>query len=238
MEWSDEEMATMQIRYVLRRPDGIELELPLGFEEPDFDFVVPERETWPDWTRLEAHICSHCPLDPATSPRCPLAAALVGVVEATAELVSHDEVCAEAVVPERRIVVETTVGDALRSLMGLIIPTSGCPHTAYFKPMARFHLPFSSAEETLYRVCSMHRLAQRMRVAAGLVEDEAFDLLTRVYADVNLVNTHVAQRLLDAAGEDSSRSAVALLDVFAQLIPFQFDQAIEELRGLFGAYLR
>jgi hypothetical protein len=31
---------------------------------------------------------------------------------------------------------------------------------------------------------------------------------------------------------------VALLDVFAQLIPFQFDQALEELRELFGAYLR
>ncbi|MBW2276737.1 MAG: hypothetical protein JRF63_04545, partial [Deltaproteobacteria bacterium] len=160
------------------------------------------------------------------------------VVEATAELVSHNEVRAEAVVPERRIVVDTNVGEALRSLMGLIIPTSGCPHTAYFRPMARFHLPFSSAEETLFRVCSMHRLAQRMRVVAGLEQDEAFDGLTQVYADINLVNSHVAERLLDAAGEDSSRSAVALLDVFAQLIPFQFDQALEELRGLFGAYLR
>ena len=231
-------MATMKIRYVLGFPDGAKLEFPLEFEQAEFTVVVDDRQSWPEWTRLDAHKCSHCPLDAETTPQCPLARALVPVVEATAELVSHNEVRAEAVVPERRIIVDTNVGEALRSLLGLIIPTSGCPHTAFFRPMARFHLPFSSAEETLYRVCSMHRLAQRMRVVAGLEEDEAFESLTQVYADINLVNTHVAQRLLEAAGEDSSRSAVALLDVFAQLIPFQFDQALEELRGLFGAHLR
>jgi hypothetical protein len=229
---------TLEIRYVLSFPDGVVLELPLEFTEGTFEFVVAERESWPDWTRLDNHRCDHCPLDAAISPECPLARALVGIVEATANLVSHTEVQATAIVPERRIVVDTTVGDALRSLMGLIIPTSGCPHTAYLRPMARFHLPFSSSDETLYRVCSMHRLAQRMRAVAGLDEDGAFDDLTRVYADINVVNTQVAERLLEAAGKDSSRSAVALLDVFAQLIPFQFDQALEDLRGLFDAYLR
>lgn len=231
-------MATMQIRYALHFPDGTDLELPFEFEEQEFAFVVPMRESWPAWTLLDAHKCGHCPLEAETAPRCPLASALVGIVEATADLVSHDPVMAEAIVPERRIAVDTTVGDALRSLMGLIIPASGCPHTANFKPMARFHLPFSNAEETLYRVCSMYTMAQRLRAGAGLEPDDAFEGLARIYADVNLVNTHVAQRLLDAAGEDSSRSAVALLDVFAQLIPFQFEQALEQLRGLFGAHLR
>lgn len=231
-------MSKLQIKYVLRSPAGESLQIPLEFEEEDFSLCVPERESWPEWTRLDTHLCPHCTLDRGLSPCCPLARCLVGVVEATADLVSHDPVQAEAIVPERRIVVDTTVGDALRSLMGLMIPASGCPHTAHFKPMARFHLPFSTAEETLYRVCSMHRLAQRLRASAGLEPDDAFDRLTQIYADINLVNTHVAQRLLDARGEDSSRSAVALLDVFAQLIPFQFDQALEQLRGLFGAYLR
>jgi hypothetical protein len=231
-------MVAMEIRYVLSFPDGAVLELPFEFEERAFAFVVAERETWPEWARLENHKCGHCPLDAVESPQCPLARALVSVVEATSDLVSHAEVRVDAVAPERRVVVDTTVGDALRSLMGLIIPASGCPHTAYLRPMARFHLPFSSADETLYRVCSMHRLAQRLRGAAGFEEDDAFDTLTEIYSDINLVNTHVAERLLEASGEDSSRSAVALLDVFAQLIPFQFDQALEELRGLFGAYLR
>jgi hypothetical protein len=228
----------MQIRYALHFPDGAALEIPFECEEEEFTVVVPERESWPAWTRLDSHKCGHCPLDAETHPQCPLARALVGIVEATADLVSHDPVVAEAIVSERRISVDTTAGDALRSLMGLIIPASGCPHTAHFKPMARFHLPFSTAEETLYRVCSMYTLAQRLRVGAGLEPDDAFEGLTRIYADINSVNTHVAERLLEAAGEDSSRSAVALLDVFAQLIPFQFDQALEQLRGLFGAYLR
>jgi hypothetical protein len=230
-------MATIDIKYVFRFADTEALEFPLEFEEPGFALVVPDRGEWPNWTALETHKCAHCPLDPAQSPRCPLAASLVGVVETTGELVSHGELEAEAILPERRIVVSTTAGDALRSLMGLIIPTSGCPHTAFFKPMARFHLPFSSADETLYRVCSMYRLAQHLRSGSGLTPDEAFDALSAIYADVNLVNRHVASRLQDAAGQDSSRSAVALLDVFAQLIPFQFDQLVEELRPLFAAYL-
>lgn len=228
----------MRIRYILHEQGGGEREIPVEFDEDAFTVVTEERGAWPDWTRLAAHKCDHCPLDAEEAPRCPLACALVPVVEATADLVSHDPVRVEAVLTERRITVDTTVGEALRSLMGLIIPASGCPHTAYFRPMARFHLPFSSAAETLYRVCSMHRLAQALRATDGREQDAAFDELTRIYADINVVNTFVAQRLLDAAGQDSSRSAVALLDVFAQLIPFQFEQALEELRPLFGAYLR
>jgi hypothetical protein len=230
-------MSNVEIKYLFRFADGDDLEFTIEFEEPGFDLVVPERAEWPAWTALDNHKCSHCPLDRAEVPRCPLAQGLVGVVESTDELVSHGELEAEAILPERRILVSTTAGDALRSLLGLIIPTSGCPHTAFFKPMARFHLPFSSSDETLYRVCAMHRLAQHLRSSSGLAPDEAFDALSSIYADINLVNQHVAERLQEAAGRDSSRSAVALLDVFAQLIPFQFDQLVEELRPLFAAYL-
>jgi hypothetical protein len=231
-------MTAINIKYVFRFAGGAAIEFPLEFEEPGFDLVVPERRGWPAWTALEAHKCSHCPLDAASSPRCPLAASLVDVVEGSLELVSHGSVEAEAILPDRTVSVSTNAGEALRSLMGLIIPASGCPHTAFFKPMARFHLPFSSAEETLYRACSMHRLAQQLRAEAGVAVSDGFGELAQVYADINLVNQHVVARLQDAAGEDSSRSAVALLDVFAQLIPFQFDQALDDLRALFEAYLR
>jgi hypothetical protein len=41
------------------------------------------------------------------------------------------------------------------------VATSGCRYTAYFKPMARFHLPFANEEETAYRAISMYLLSQR-----------------------------------------------------------------------------
>ena len=33
---------------------------------------------------------------------------------------------------------------------------SGCPVLEQLKPMARFHLPFASVEETIYRAASMY----------------------------------------------------------------------------------
>lgn len=233
-------VATIGIRYGLRFPGGGGLEFPLEFSEEDFTLQVPARSAWPDWTALQRHQCEHCPLTVATSPRCPLAVAIVNVVEATDQLVSHDTVEVEVEVEDadRTIVVTRPAQDALRSLMGLIIPTSGCPHTGYFKPMARFHLPFSTQEETLYRATAMYLMAQQLRRAQELDADPGFDGLADIYADMNLVNIHIAERLQDAADKDSTRNAVALLDVFAQLVPMQLDQALEDLRPLFNAYLR
>lgn len=229
--------ATIGIRYGLRFPGGDGLEFPLAFSVEEFTLQVEERSAWPGWTALERHQCEHCPLTVAAAPRCPLAAAIVNVVEATDQLVSHDTVEVEVVTEARTMVVRRPAQDALRSLMGLIIPTSGCPHTAYFKPMARFHLPFSTQEETLYRATAMYLMAQQLRRAEGRDADPGFDGLVDIYADINLVNIHIAERLQEAADKDSTRNAVALLDVFAQLVPLQLEQALEDLRPLFLAYL-
>lgn len=229
---------TIGLRYSLRFPGGGGLDFPLEFTPEDFTLLVPVRSEWPDWTALERHQCEHCPLTVATSPRCPLAVAIVNVVEATDQLVSHDTVEVEVANGARTIAVTRPAQDALRSLMGLIIPTSGCPHTGYFRPMARFHLPFSTQDETLYRATAMYLMAQQLRRAQGLEADPGFDGLADIYADINLVNIHVSERLQEAADKDSTRNAVALLDVFAQLVPMQLDQALEDLRPLFDAYLR
>jgi hypothetical protein len=83
----------------------------------------------------------------------------------------------------------------------------------------------------------MYFMAQHFRARAGEEAEEGLQGLVQIYTDLNLVNQGVAARLQDAAGLDSSRSAVALLDIFAQLIPFTFDQALESLEPLFAAYL-
>ncbi len=230
-------MNAIRIEYRLRPPGEEPRRIPLDFTIDDFRMLVSDRDEWPEWTRLDHEQCDHCPLDPAGTQRCPLAARLVDIVEATGDLVSHQRLEAEVVSNERRCSFEASAGDALRSLMGLVIPCSGCPVTAFFRPMARFHLPFSSQGETLYRVCAMYRLAQHYRGEAGLEADPAFDRLSEIYKEINRVNMQVTERLRSAAGRDSSRNAMALLDVFAQLLPLSFEQAIEEMKPLFDAYL-
>ena len=49
---------------------------------------------------------------------------------------------------------------AIRSLIGLIMALSGCPHMEFFKPLARFHLPWASLEETTLRSASIYLLMQ------------------------------------------------------------------------------
>ncbi len=226
-----------QIGYAFIFDDGNRDDFTFDFNEETFDLVVRDRTDWPDWTWLDFETCDHCPLTTSTSPRCPIAVSLIDVVEATSRLVSHNEISVEVTMPQRTVSARMPAQDAIRSLMGLIIPTSGCPHTAYFKPMARFHLPFSDQSETLYRVASMFRLAQHMKEAKGLEPAYALHGLSDIYSRINTVNRHLVGRLRAATEKDSSLNAVVLLDIFAQLLPMQLDEPLEELHSLFEPYL-
>jgi hypothetical protein len=162
----------------------------------------------------------------------------VEIIEASNQVVSHTNADVEVEMAGRRISAHTTAADGLRSLMGLIIPTSGCPHTAFFRPMARFHLPFSTGPDTLYRATSMFFLSQHVRKSRGLAASLDLSGLGDIYANINIVNMHVAERLRGVCQKDSSLNALTLLDVFAQMLPLQFDQPLEDLVPLFDAYLR
>jgi len=225
------------IRYVLDFEDGRRMEFPFEFDEEGFDIVQARREDLPAWTLLDFHRCEHCPLAAAALARCPLAASLVDVVEATSGLLSHETVRATVETTARTVTAAVPAQDALRSLMGLVIPASGCPHTAWFRPMARFHLPFSDHAETLYRAAAMYRLAQHLRESRGLEARPGLGGLSDIYARLNAVNLHLVERLRAVARKDSSLNAVVLLDVFAQLLPMQLDEPLEELRPLFEPYL-
>jgi len=224
------------VRYDLTLPDGQRLEFAFEFDER-FALLAKPRESWPEWTRLDFNKCDNCPLPATAALRCPLAASLVDVVEATRALVSHSTVSVEVVVGDRKTTVIATAMDALRSLIGLLIPASGCPRTAFFRPMARFHVPFSDPVETLYRATSMFRLAQHLRESRGLEVRPGLGGLVEIYGEINVVNRHLTERLRATVDKDSALNAVVLLDVFAQLLPMQLDEPLDELAALFEAYL-
>jgi hypothetical protein len=191
----------------------------------------------PSWTDLTLHQCPHCPLDAATSPQCPLAANLVNIVKHFNRFLPYQDIHLDVVTAERMISQETTVQAGLGSLLGLIMATSGCPHTAYFKPMARFHLPLASNEETMYRSISMYWLAQYFRHQTGREMDMELKGLEHIYEDVHTVNTFIAKRFLAASYKDSSVEAVVQLDVYAQTFLGILDEPLEEMRYLFEPFL-
>ena len=195
-------------------------------------------ENPPDWARLDFHRCPHCPLAVSERPHCPLAVQLAKLLPLCERLLSHDQVKLEVVSAERTIVNQTTAQRAVSSLMGLIFATSGCPHTVFLKPMARFHLPFASEEETLFRASSMYLLAQYFRGKQGLAVDLELAGLKTLYIALHQVNGAMAERLRAIISKDSAVNAVVLLDLFAKALPYSIAESLEEIRYPFEAYFK
>jgi hypothetical protein len=115
--------------------------------------------------------------------------------------------------------------------------TSGCPITTFFRPMARFHLPFANAEETTYRAVSTYLLAQYFRKRRGEPADLELEGLTTLYEDLHRLNRAFAKRLRGARGTDSSVNAVILLDVLAGALTSESEDRLPALEASFRPYL-
>jgi len=189
------------------------------------------------WMRLEFNQCPNCPLNPETTPLCPVTNNLDLLVNNCDKLRSHNEVFLEVITSERVISANTTVQRGLSSLLGLMLATSDCPHTRYFRPMARFHLPLASEEETIYRAASMYLLAQYFKLNEGKSADINLSGLADIYSNLQIVNKSLANRLRAASDSDAAVNAVVLLDLFAKAIPFSITDSLEDIRYLFSLNL-
>jgi hypothetical protein len=187
----------------------------------------------PDWCRLDFHQCTNCPMQVTHHPYCPLATRLVRLMAICHNIMSYDVVELEVITPERIVSKNTTAQRAVSSLMGLITATSGCPHMEFLKPMARYHLPLATEEETIFRAVSTYLLAQYFRHKHAQSTDMELDDLKSIYGEIGIVNKAMASRLRTISAEDSAINAVVLLDVFAKTMPYSIEDSLEEIRYLF-----
>jgi hypothetical protein len=230
-------METLKIEYHMTFPDGREAVYSLQFNPRSMALLGDLPPQLPNWTELNFQQCSHCPLSVQTHPHCPLAVRLVEVIRQFNDLMSYEDLSLRVITERRIISKETTVQDALSALMGLIIPTSGCPHTEYFRPMARFHLPLADTDETIYRATSMYLLAQYFRKKSGLESELNFDGLKQIYQSMQILNAAIAERLRAGSETDSSVNALILLDMFTMALPMAVEESLEELEYLFSKFL-
>jgi hypothetical protein len=231
-------MGTMTIRYYFTLPEGVREAFNLQFDAQTLELVGGMSDALPPWTKLDFHQCPNCPLTADIHPQCPLAAHLVNIVRRFEGLVSYSEIQVDIMTAERFITQETTVQRGMSSLMGLVMAMSGCPHMAFFKPMARFHLPFASAEETVYRATSMYLLAQYFLHKEGRQADLDLTGLGEIYNNIEVVNIAVAKRLRTATEADSAINAIILLDIYTKAIPVVIEESLEEIRYLFAPFFK
>lgn len=229
-------MASYRIEYRFTSADGATAAFALDFDADTMAPLSPVPEPAAPWARLEFHRCPHCPLAPEAGQDCPAARRLEPLLAWCSGLVSFAPVDLTVITPARTISAATTAQRAISSLMGLILSTSGCPVTAFLRPMARFHLPLASELETAYRAASMYLLAQYFVERGGGLADMGLEGLHQRYRDLHRVNIALCGRIRAAVEHDSSPNAIVLLDCFARALPDMIDDALLELEPLFRPY--
>ena len=215
------------IAYTFRLEDGQSCNF-----EVDLDRASPAR---PDpaahapWTKLDFQRCPHCPLQAADHPCCPAALDIERIVQTFASLVSHQEVTVEVRTAERTSLKRTDAQTALRSLLGLILASGGCPVLSRMKGPARLHLPFATFEETLFRMVGAYLVGQYLTLRQGGAPDWDLKGLSSLYGELQEVNTWLTRRLDVAAKRDANINAVVSLMTISALVAMSIEGQLSAL---------
>jgi hypothetical protein len=222
-----------RILYRFDLPDGSTRTLEFVFDSRDWSLSNPPPADPPFWTKLGFNQCANCPLSETQHVHCPAALQMAAAVEALKALVSFDTVGVTVVQPERTMQATTSAQQAMSSVLGLIMATAGCPWTDHLRPMARFHLPFASEAETVYRCVCMFLLAREI---IGADHSHGYSALEDLYKNLHVVNRDMSRRLGAATRSDPARNAIALLDSYTTLLPAALERSLDELAPLFDAW--
>jgi len=226
-------MDFVYIQYRIRTADGREILFRLRFDPKTFDLVEATPDNLPAWAALEFHKCPHCPLSVTESTNCPAAARIAPTMKACESLDAYMPVQVEITLPERTVVANKPLQKALASMLGLIMATSGCPHTAALKPIARYHLPFATEDETLQRVTSMYLLGQYFAHKDGDKPDIELEGLVELYRKLQVVNESMVDRLKAGGIKPAMTQAIIPLDLLSHSLPLNIRISLERIRPFF-----
>jgi hypothetical protein len=219
-----------RVRYEFIFRSGEEFQYQIEIDPTRLEHPAPVSPP-PEWARLDVEKCSICPLRSDATEYCPLALRIAPILSFSPHS-AFESVQVRVHKDTMTIESHTTVQEAYRSLIGLIMATSGCPHTGFFKPMAWFHLPFATQDETLFRACATFLFFQFFDPAEPQAESHYSDL-KKVYEQIHIVNQQIAKRLRKASAAESAINALTILDIFAQSIQPTLNQSLQQLEFLF-----
>ncbi len=191
----------------------------------------------PEWMRLDRYRCEGCPLDPSSRTTCPAAMAMKPVVEAFSHKISYEDVKVTVEQHDVRIEAQTTMQNAVRSLLGLLLALSSCPVVGRLRPMAQFHLPFGTREHTVFRAIGMYLTAQFVREQEGQTPDWSIDGLKEIYENVHKVNDKLADRIRAASKQDATVNSIIILDAFGYGVTMSIKNSAKKLKPIFSMYL-
>lgn len=223
---------TLRFGYKFQFEDGKEKEFAILLDSRTLRVLTPPFPSPPEWTKLGFQQCENCPLD-TTQERCPVALNLAHLVEEFKYSTSYDRTWVVVEAPERTYAQETSVQNGLASIMGIFMVTSGCPILDNLRPMVRFHLPFATALESVYRTVSMYLIGQLFRMKHGAQPDWTLEKLNDLYKEIGRVNKGLWNRLSKASAFDANVNAVIVLNTFGDALRFSLKKDLDDLAPLF-----
>ncbi len=227
----------MNITYTFILPDKREEHIELHLDDETLLLLNDIPDKPPFWSALDFNQCPKCPLIIREHPQCPMAVHSVNLLPIFETLVSHDEVSASIYTAQRVTFQKVSAQKAVSSVMGLINATSGCPYTVFFRPMARFHLPFADSYETVYRVASLYLLTQYFLHKTGKGMDLELEGLKDIYSTIEMIDQGMFNRLRVVTKKEVVLNALTNLYGLAKLIPITIEGSLGVIRHLFEPYL-
>lgn len=229
-------MSKLTFNYRFKRADRTELIYSVVVDSETLNVLTPDHDNEPDWTLLEYNQCDHCPLNKEDSPRCPVAKNLHRLLTTFEKTQSIDIYEVQVETPERIYTKNTDIQNSLGSLFGLIMATSSCPTMSFLKPMARFHLPFSTIEETIFRSLGSFLISKYLEKNT-IDKTEVNNDLTENYKLVNAVNRNLIARIQHLINKktsgDADQNAIVILDTLAVLLTMELGQNVDLISKLY-----
>lgn len=226
-------MTEATFNYCFDFPDNNKKRFLIRLDPDTFEYK-PSSSTPPDWALLGIARCECCRLDLAENDYCPIAANIADLVFAFKETASHKACMVSCISAARTCSKDTTVQEGLASIMGIIMATSGCPSMSILKPMACYHLPFATVEESMYRSVSAYLLRQYFSHRKGENCDFFMHRIQEYYSEVQQVNGGILKRINMTSEMDADKNAIVTLNALAQILVMEVDEDLDSLKRLFA----
>lgn len=217
----------MNIKYHFRFQDGRSSEFRVTADPAR----VPPEQTAPAWVKLGYCQCSNCPLKAEEKANCPAAVAMLPVVREFQAQDAYEKVEVTVTDDRRSYFKHTTLEEALRSLLGLKMATSGCPVLGELKPMALHHLPFANSEEFIMRSVGDYLLQQLFAKRNSGEPDWELSGLVDRNKRLQLVNQALWQRIHAECQGDSSLKVLLSFFSMASSVSVSLESQLRKLQA-------
>ena len=225
----------VRFRYTFKFENGSSKTFEIVLDNTTLE-LIPEKDIpKPEWAKLAFFPCEHCPLE-AHVEYCPVAVNLSHIVSEFQDSVSHEKTQVTVETPERTYFKETTLQKGLSSIIGIYMVTSNCPVMDKLRPMVRFHLPFATPTETMFRTVSTYLTGQFIAMREGKKPDWDLHKLVEMYKAVSGVNKGMSHRISNASLKDANVNAVIILHSFGDAVPYFIENGLSDIRHWFEVY--